>query len=91
MINIDGKQANLLTVTRDMFTGNIKHVFIVLTRGILLSYAFLLALYFFGIIHEPPSLNSFSSLLFGQFLLVSFALWINKKYPKHNPSETKNS
>jgi len=78
------KKQNILTIIRDMFAGNIKDVGIVLIVGILLSYAFFYSSYLFGVIEKPPGLNNLFSILLGQFILVSFALWLKNKYPKNN-------
>lgn len=79
MINHKGEDVNFLSLIRDMFSGNLKDVFIILT--ILLAYAVGFGFYFFGIIEAQPSLNSLVSMLIGQLLLVSFALWLKKNYP----------
>ncbi len=82
MINDEGKTVNLLTLTRDMFAGNIKDVAIVLVVGFLLTYAVFFIAYLSGVFHNPPGLSSLISILFGQILLVTLALWLKKKYPK---------
>ncbi len=80
--NDASKKDNLLTTTMNGFAGPVHQVGIALIIGILLSYAFFYVSYFIGVIEKPPTLIYLAPILSGQFILVSFALWLKKKHPK---------